>query len=79
MTAIEETRKLRHPFYRIIELPENDLINRISNMSREEIINWLQWNDRNGLYLDNDSLCEFGIILKKEEGVKIMLGQILGR
>lgn len=46
-------------------------------VSREEIIAWLSWNDRNGIYTDKDSLTEFGYIMSKQEGVEIMRRQIM--
>ena len=77
MNTIEERRKLRHPFYKLMELPENELKAKIAGMSRYEIIGWLQWNDHNGVYSDSDSLREFGNVVSKEEGETIMLRQIL--
>ena len=46
-------------------------------MSRHEIIDWLSWNDRNGIYNDEDSLDEFGNILSKEEGEKIIFRKLM--
>jgi hypothetical protein len=77
MSALEESHKLAHPFYRIMELPEKELRKKIVTMSREEIIEWLRWNDPNGVYSDSDSLHEFGEIMSKKEGETIMLRQIL--
>ncbi len=77
MSALEESHKLAHPFYRIMELPAKELKAKIASMSREEIINWLKWNDPNGVYSDSDSLREFGEIISKKEGETIMLRQIL--
>ena len=77
MTTIEESRKLRHPYYRIMDLPKRELKVKIAAMRREEIINWLNWNDSNGVYSDKDSINEFGTIMSKKECEKIMLRQIL--
>ncbi len=77
MSALEESQKLAHPFYRIMEMPEKELKEKIATMSREEIISWLKWNDPNGVYSDSDSLREFGNSMSKEEGETIMLRQIL--
>jgi hypothetical protein len=77
MKTIEESRKLSHPFYKLMELPERELRAKITLMRRDEIINWLKWNDHNGVYSDNDSLREFGNIVSKEEGEILMLRQIL--
>jgi len=56
--------------------PEN-LDSYLSTSTREEIINWLQWNDPNGVYTDKQSLKEFDNILSKEEAAEIMKRQIL--
>lgn len=63
--------------YRIMELQGDELMNEINSCSRETIINWLQWNDRNGIYTDEQSMKEFGNILSREEGIEIMTRQIL--
>lgn len=60
-----------------MDLRGDELMNEINNCSRETIINWLQWNDRNGIYTDEQSLKEFGKILSREEGIEIMTHQIL--
>ena len=63
--------------YRIMDLRGDELMNQINHCSRETIITWLQWNDRNGIYTDEQSLKEFGKILSREEGIEIMTHQIL--
>jgi hypothetical protein len=40
------------------------------------LIEWLCWNDRNGVYKDDDSLQEFGNIVSKEEAIEIITRQI---
>ena len=60
-----------------MDLRGDDLINEINSCSRETIINWLQWNDRNGNYTDEQSMKEFGNILSLEEVIEIMTRQIL--
>ena len=77
LTFVEESRKKRHPFYRIMELPETELKAKIATMNREDIIEWLQWNDPNGIYTDKDSLKEFDHVMSREQGEEIMLRQIL--
>ena len=77
MTSIEQSRKLRHPYFKMMDLSEKELIPAITAMSREEIINWLQWNDSNGVYSDKQSIDEFGNIMSKKEAEKIILRQIL--
>lgn len=43
--------------------------------SRQWLINWLEFNDRNGVYNDKDSMREFGNIMSKEEAIEIILNQ----
>lgn len=64
-------------YRKFLDLPENELKERVHQLSRNEIINWLSWNDRNGIYHDKDSLAEFGNIMTLEEGREIMIRQIL--
>jgi len=63
--------------YRIMDLPAPELLKQIKQMSREHIISWLSWNDRNGVYTDEDSLLELGNVMSKEEGEEIMFRQIM--
>lgn len=65
-----------HPYYKIAELPQEVLEKEILNWSREQVIDWLSWNDSNGVYTDEDSLGEFGKVMSIEEGREIMLRQI---
>jgi hypothetical protein len=48
----------------------------LDQMSRLELIDWLEWNDRNGVYNDKQSMAEFGNILSKEEAISIIVKQI---
>ena len=73
---IEESEKYRHPYYKIMELKGNDLLTELNSWSRLDLIEWLSWNDRNGVYKDEESLAEFNTILSKEEAVEIMTRQI---
>lgn len=75
--SITEEEKLRHPNYQIMELSGDKLHVELSSWSREDLIGWLVWNDRNGVYRDEDSLREFDNILGKEEAVFIITRQIL--
>lgn len=34
------------------------------------MIEWLSWNDRNGVYRDDESLQEFGNTVSKEEAIE---------
>ena len=40
-------------------------------------ISWLKWNDRNGVYYDEESMLEFGNILTHKEAMDIMISQIM--
>lgn len=77
MKTLAEEQKLRHPYYQVMELKGNELEKELNSWSREDLIEWLSWNDRNGVYKDEDSLREFDNILSKEEGKEIMMRQIL--
>jgi hypothetical protein len=65
--------------YQIMNLCGEELKHEISKLTRNEIIVWLQWNDSNGIYNDEQSLQEVGNIMTLEEGIEIMLRQIEGR
>jgi len=71
-TYLSEQQKLSHPYYRIMELKADELNNHLNSWSRLELIDWLCWNDRNGVYTDDDSLREFGNILSRERAVEII-------
>jgi hypothetical protein len=73
---ISEDEKTRHPFYTIMDLKGDVLFNELNSWSRLDLIEWLCWNDRNGVYKDEDSLAEFGNVLSKEEAIEIMTRQI---
>ena len=55
---------------------EENLLLLINAMSREDIIEWLAWNDHNGIYRDEQSLKEFGNTMSKEEGIEILLRHV---
>ena len=73
---ISEDEKARHPYYTIMDLRDDDLSNELSRWSRYDLIEWLSWNDRNGVYKDEESIAEFGNILSKEEAIEIITRQI---
>lgn len=64
--------KYRDWRYQIMLLNGRELYNEIEKLTRNDIIEWLQWNDSNGIYNDRDSLRETGSILSTEEGKEIM-------
>lgn len=72
----EEHIKLANPYYKIMELSKENLQTELNSWQREELIDWLCWNDRNGVYRDEDSLREFNNILGEEEAIAIIIRQI---
>lgn len=73
---ISEEEKLKHPYYKLMELKGEALEKELISWSRLDLIEWLSWNDRNGVYRDNESLQEFGNIVSKEEAIEIITRQI---
>lgn len=62
-------RKTPHPFAAVT--PE------IANtMDRESLINWLCWNDPNGVYRDAESIKEFGNVLSLQDALHLVVTQI---
>jgi hypothetical protein len=47
-------------------------------MNREELINWLCWNDPNGIYRDEDSIREGMDVLSYEQAYELYLNQSKG-
>lgn len=47
----------------------------VKEMTRLELIDVLEWNDRNGTYNDEDSIREFGEIMTREEAEILVIGQ----
>ncbi|REA63577.1 hypothetical protein DSL64_03800 [Dyadobacter luteus] len=64
-------------YFDIMELSPEDLHRFLALTPREEIIDWLQWNDAGGIYNDRDSINEFGDILSSEEAMEIVKRQIV--
>lgn len=75
-TLENQSRKFRHPFYKIMDLDHDELNNELQTWERSKLIEWLMWNDSNGVYDDTASMREFGNILEKEEAIKIITTQI---
>lgn len=71
---ITETTDYR---YEIMSLTEPELRKELLSWSREALIRWLTWNDPNGIYRDEESIAELGNILTKEEGIDLIIGQII--
>lgn len=76
---IDEKHELirKHGNYRYIFMKEEELREELKNWTRQDLINWLKWNDPNGIYDDVQSLQEVGRIMSFEEGVEIMVNQII--
>ncbi|SOE20868.1 hypothetical protein SAMN06298216_1348 [Spirosomataceae bacterium TFI 002] len=66
-----------HPNYRITFLNEKSLREELKNWCREDLILWLKWNDPNGIYNDEESMEELGNIMTYEEGVEIIVKQVI--
>lgn len=77
MALFTEPQKHQDVRYIVMDLPENELLNVVRSMSRQELIAWLSWNDSNGVYRDEDSMAEFGNVMTKAEGEEIMFRQIM--
>jgi hypothetical protein len=50
----------------------------LMGMSRDGIIGWLCWNDRNGIYLDDECELEGIDPLTREEALEMALDQVRG-
>ena len=74
---LNEEEKLKHPYYKLMDLKSADLENELNSWSRLDLIEWLCWNDRNGVYRDEDSLQEFGNTVSKELAIEIITKQII--
>lgn len=48
----------------------------LESWTREELIDWLCWNDHNGVYRDEDSIQEFGNIMSKSEAIELIKNQL---
>lgn len=67
----------KHGNYRYIFMNEEELRAELKGWCRQDLINWLKWNDPNGIYRDDESMEEVGFIMTYEQGVEIMIKQIL--
>jgi hypothetical protein len=78
MEFTKEELIAKNPNYRYTFMSEEELRNELKNWSRQNLINWLSWNDKNGIYRDEESFAELGAIMTYEEGVEIMVRQAQG-
>jgi len=76
ITYLHEDEKLKHPYYKLMLLRGDNLEAELNSWTRLDLIEWLFWNDRNGVYKDNESLQEFGNTVSKEEAIEIITRQI---
>lgn len=73
----DDENKLKHPYYKLMELKGANLQNELNTWSRLDLIEWLCWNDKNGIYKDKDSLREFGNKLSKKEAIEIITKHVI--
>ena len=73
---ISDEEKPKHPYYQLMELKKEALETELNSWSRLELIEWLCWNDRNGVYRDEQSLQDFDNIFSKEDATQIIVRQI---
>ncbi|MES2275436.1 MAG: hypothetical protein V4592_05410 [Bacteroidota bacterium] len=69
-------KKSRANYLSVLELNDADLVILLNSLTREDIAEWLMWNDPNGIYSDDQSLKELGNIMSREEGLEIMQRQV---
>ncbi len=66
-SIIPERKRKSDWRYQIMELSETKLKSELLNWSREKMIIWLNWNDPNGIWTDEDSIAENMKPLTKEK------------
>ena len=66
----------QYSYQQLIEISFEKVVLLINSLSREDMIEWLSWNDPNGIYSDERSLKELGNVMSRDEAVEIMLRQI---
>ncbi len=74
---LNDGEKFKHPYYQLMELKGAELEKELNTWSRLDLIEWLAWNDKNGVYKDEDSQREFGNVLGKEEAIEIIIKHIV--
>jgi hypothetical protein len=47
----------------------------VKEMTREQLIEVLEWNDPNGTYNDEDSILEFGEVMSRDEAEVLVINQ----
>lgn len=66
----------QYSYQQLIDISFEKVVLLINSLSRKDIIEWLSWNDPNGIYSDERSLKELGNVMSRDEAVEIMLRQI---
>ena len=74
---LNEAKKLNNPYYKIMDLNETELTIELNKWTRMELLDWLKWNDANGVYYDVECMREFGEIISKNEAIEIITNQII--
>ncbi|TSD67632.1 hypothetical protein FFF34_009670 [Inquilinus sp. KBS0705] len=64
-----------YSYDKVVEIGKTELVLLLNGLSREDMIEWLMWNDPNGVYGDDQSMKEFGNVMSKDEGMEIILRQ----
>jgi hypothetical protein len=67
----------KHGNYKYVFMGESELRDELKSWCKQDLINWLKWNDPNGVYDDKQSIREFGNVMTYDEGVEIMINQII--
>ncbi len=62
--------------YTIMDASDEVLDTFFKDATRLDLIAWLSWNDRNGVYEDKQSTREFGRKMTRKQGIEIMRRQI---
>jgi hypothetical protein len=69
-------KKSGYTYQQLTEISAEALLMLVNAMDRKAIIEWLAWNDPNGIFHDEQSLKELGNIMTREEGLEILLRQV---
>lgn len=63
--------------YQIMKLSDSDLESELSTWSREKMIEWLDWNDPNGIWTDEDAKNENVPMLTRDKAKDYIVRFIL--
>jgi hypothetical protein len=73
---ISDEEKLKHPYYKLMELRGNDLEIELNSWTRLALIEWLCWNDRNGIYKDEQCIFKHNLLTEKYYKLNSLLNLI---